>query len=337
LIILHHQIACFTPSLLKSAFFLLPMDNDNCDLFSIVRSCKAATFATPTTDFETLPPTLTTTTNNIISPQNSTPPCFDYFSFSEENSSTPITPLKPNDFIELDKLIISFNPTTTITTPTITSIPTITTTLTTTLTPSSTTIPSHITTNTITNTSFHDSNQNSTFSNFPTLIEQEQLQLNEFTELEKMILKFYPNTTIPTSTITARTPTTTIFTTPTTTIPTTTFATLTTTAPIIPTITTTMTNTSVCKTNQYLTIADYQILIEQQQNEPNRNNEVSISKPHTRTGTATSNFDCAFNHPSISQQPLRKHNQVPFLLPRTNSRFLPNTHPKKPKFKSRKR
>ncbi|RHN41688.1 hypothetical protein MtrunA17_Chr8g0368721 [Medicago truncatula] len=312
------------------------MDNDNCDLFSIVRSCKATTFATPTTNFETLPPTLTTTTNNIISPQNTTP-CFDYFSFFEDNSSAPITPLKPNDFIELEKLIININPTTTIPTPTITSIPTITTTPTTTPTPSSTNIPSHITTNTITNTSFHDSNQNSTFSNFPKLIEQQQLELNEFTELEKMILKFYPNTTIPTSTITAPTPTTTIFTTPTTIIPTTTFATLTTSTPIIPTITTTMTTTSVCKTNQYLTISDYQILIEQQRNEPNRNNEVSVSEPHTRTEIATSNFDCAFNHPSIPQQSLRKRNQLPFLLPRTNSRFLPNTHPKKPKFKSRKR
>ncbi|KAL5073549.1 hypothetical protein RYX36_012533, partial [Vicia faba] len=78
------------------------MDNDDCDLFSIVHSCKATTFTSPTTIFETLPPPRTSTT----------PSYFDNFSLTLENRSTCFPPLKPTDFIELDKLKINFNSTT---------------------------------------------------------------------------------------------------------------------------------------------------------------------------------------------------------------------------------
>ena len=82
------------------------MDNVDCDLFFIVRKCKATTLAHPTTNFETPPPTTTTLNDNTVSPQNITPFYFDDFTFNHENNSIPFAPLKPNDFIDLDKLII---------------------------------------------------------------------------------------------------------------------------------------------------------------------------------------------------------------------------------------
>ncbi|KAL5073559.1 hypothetical protein RYX36_012543 [Vicia faba] len=124
------------------------MDNDDCDLFSILHSCNANTF-------QTLPPpqnliTTSTITNNIISPQNTTPSYFDDFSLTQENRSVSFSPLKPTDFIELDKLKTNFNPT----------IP----------------IPTHKST-----TINHDSNQNFKFFDFPTLIPEPQMQTTDIT------------------------------------------------------------------------------------------------------------------------------------------------------------
>jgi len=64
------------------------MDNEDCDLLSIVRSCNASTLTTPTTIFENPPPPqIETTTNNITFPQSVTPFCFDDFTFNQENNS----------------------------------------------------------------------------------------------------------------------------------------------------------------------------------------------------------------------------------------------------------
>jgi len=168
------------------------MDNDDWDLFSIMHICNINTFTTPATISETLTPPqiLTTTTiNNIISPQSTTPSCYDDFTFIQENNAISFAPLKPNDFIELNKLMINSNPTTIIPNPASTSIQKIITTTissptTTTIipTPWTTTTPTHITNNI--NTSVLTSNWNSTFFHFQTLIEQQQMQPNEFTEIE---------------------------------------------------------------------------------------------------------------------------------------------------------
>ncbi|WJX27203.1 WRKY Transcription Factor [Trifolium repens] len=66
------------------------MEND-WDLSSIVRRCKVTTFTNPSTFCETPPQNLTTTitstTNSIISPINTSPSCFeDYFIFNQEIS-----------------------------------------------------------------------------------------------------------------------------------------------------------------------------------------------------------------------------------------------------------
>lgn len=81
------------------------MSHEDWDLFAIVRSCKAATFTTPTTTTQT-PPT------NTRSPHQNT---------------TKLEPLQPNivqpktnGFLELHQLLVNnFNPTTTTTTTTI--------------------------------------------------------------------------------------------------------------------------------------------------------------------------------------------------------------------------
>jgi len=324
------------------------MENDDWDLFSIVRSCKATTNTTPATFFETATPTLpittNTITNNITSPHNTTSYCFDDFTLTQENSTIPISPLKPNDFIELDKLIIRSNPTKIIPIPTTsdiptpsittTTIPTSSTNTTIITTPSTITIPNHITTDTITNTSSYRSDQNSTFFNFPTLIEQQQMQPSEFTELEKWILQFNTTTTIPISTITIPNPATSTpitFTTPTTTI-----KTPTTNTPIIPTTTTTMTNYEANGINQYPTVSNFPMLVEQQQVQSNLN-RVSVFDSISSIKTTTTNFHPELNHPLVPQEPQRNHNQLPILLPQTSSTTLLNTNPKQQKFKSGKR
>ncbi|AES64915.1 hypothetical protein MtrunA17_Chr2g0293901 [Medicago truncatula] len=201
------------------------MGNDDWDLFTIVRNCNTTTFTTPATISENLTPPqiLTTTTiSNIISPQSIISSCHDGFTFIQENNAFSFAPLKPNDFIELDKLMINFNPTTIIPNPASTSIPKI---ITITISsPTTTTTVTHITNNI--NTSVDTPNQNSTFFHFPKLIEQQQMQSNEFTEVENVMLKFNPTTAIHIPTITTLTTptiinpitTTTTFANPTTTI-----------------------------------------------------------------------------------------------------------------------
>nr|XP_012568307.2 uncharacterized protein LOC105851598 [Cicer arietinum] len=110
------------------------MDTDDCDHTTVTN--HTTVFKTPTP------------TNNTIFPRNPTP-YFENFTFTQGNSSTPCVPLKPNDFIELEKLKII---------------------------PTPTTIPTPITISS--NNSVYDTNQNSTFYNFPTLMEQQQMQLN---------------------------------------------------------------------------------------------------------------------------------------------------------------
>ncbi|RHN41518.1 hypothetical protein MtrunA17_Chr8g0366921 [Medicago truncatula] len=320
------------------------MENDDWDLFSIVRSCKATNFCETATP--TLPISTNTITNNIISPHNTMSYCFDDFTLTQENSTIPISPLKPNDYIELDKLIIRSNVTKIIPIPTTSDIPTpsITTTTSPTsstnntiiTTPSTITIPNHITTDTITNTSSHGSDQNSTFFYFPTLIEQQQMQPSEFTELEKWILQFNPTTTIPISTITTPNPTSSTpitFTTPTTTINTP--ITITT---IIPTTTTTttMTNYEANGINQYSTVSNFPMLVEQQQVQANQN-RVSVFDSISCIKTTTTNFHPELNHPLVPEEPQRNHNQLPILLPQTSSTVLLSTNPKHKKFKSGKR
>jgi hypothetical protein len=63
------------------------MEND-WDLTSIVRSCKAISFTNSSTFGETSPQNLSTT-NSITSPINTTPSCFEDFIFNPEDS--PIT------------------------------------------------------------------------------------------------------------------------------------------------------------------------------------------------------------------------------------------------------
>ncbi|XP_045802660.1 probable WRKY transcription factor 4 [Trifolium pratense] len=176
-------------------------DND-WDLYSIVRSCKAATFTNSSTFCETPAQNLTTsvtttTANSRASPINTTP-CFADFTFNKENSFVSFTPLKPNDFLDLNKLRVDFNSITNIRTPTTTSIPITVTTTTSSLT--TTGLSTHIAPNIITNTNtgVQVSNQNSTFFDFSTPIKQYPMQPNEFSEKYNFITKFNPTTSIPT-------------------------------------------------------------------------------------------------------------------------------------------
>jgi hypothetical protein len=318
------------------------MDNDDWDLFSIVRSCNTTTtFTTSATNSETLTPPqiLTTTTiSNIISSQSTTSSCYDDFTFIQENNAISFAPHKPNDFIELDKLMTNSNPTTIIPNPASTRIPKIITTTTTIIpTPSTTTTPTHITNNI--NTSVHASNRNSTFFHLPTLIEQQQMQRNEFTEVEDVMLKFNPTTAIHIPTITTLTTPTII--TPITT--TTTFAnpanaisTLTATTPTISTANTIMTNTSVHETNQYPSVSDFSTLVEQQHIHQSNNNQVFVSKHVACIEITTAHFDRAYNHPS-SPQHTQRSNQLPILETQTSSRVLPNTNQQQSNLRSRKR
>lgn len=309
------------------------MDIDDWDLFSFVSSNKATTFTNQASFFENpspsqTPTTVTTasTTNNTISPQNIPPFYFDGFSFAQDNNPVPFFPHKKNDFIDLDKLKINSNPTTTvpilittITSSPITIIPT----------PSTTTIPDHITFGTITNTSVHGLNKNSTFFDCPTLIEQQQMQPNGH-ELDKFIVN--KNSVNPTLTNNFNTPTLTTPPTPTRITPmittnafanpTTTFFTSTTTVPVSPSTTTNLTNiiTSAHGTSQYPTISDYEILIKQQQIQSNNSNQV---------------FDQAYNYSLVPQQPPRKLNQSSIQLPNIGSRVLPNSDTQKEKHNSR--
>ncbi|XP_073220684.1 uncharacterized protein [Cicer arietinum] len=129
------------------------MDNDGWDLSAIVRSCKATTFTNPTTVFET--PTPNTSTNNARSP------------------------LKPTDFIELEKLTTIINPNTTISTPTSTSTSTSTSASAANILKPTFTIG----TPAFTYTSVHNTNQNSTFYDVSTLGIQQEMQLNPQTDL----------------------------------------------------------------------------------------------------------------------------------------------------------
>jgi hypothetical protein len=77
------------------------MEND-WDLTSIVRSCKATTFTNPSIFSETPPqnltPTTTTSTRSVISPINTTPSCLEDFIFNQENSSVANTDTMQNDW-----------------------------------------------------------------------------------------------------------------------------------------------------------------------------------------------------------------------------------------------
>ncbi|AES82071.1 WRKY DNA-binding domain protein [Medicago truncatula] len=303
------------------------MDNDDWDLFSIVRRCKATTLAQPTTNFETPPPTTTIPYNNTISPQNTTSSYFDSFTFNDENNSFPFTPPRPNDFIDLEKLIFNSIPTTVVPTPT-TTIPTPTTL--TTITP---TIPTHITTTaTLTNTSVQGSDQNSIRFDFPIPVEHQLVQPNYLTELEKIMLNFNPITINPTPTFT--TPTT-----PTTITPvsnTTTFTTPKPTTIIHTPFTTTPTMSTVLGTNQNTTFSDFSMFIQQQHIQPDHNNQVFALKTIACVDITTAHFDRANNHPSVLNQPSREQNQPPIPVPRTTSRVLPYTHPHKPNSRKRR-
>jgi hypothetical protein len=210
----------------------------------------------------------------------------------------------------------------------------------------STTTTTHMTTtsNTITNTntSVNYSNQSSTFFDFPTLIEQQLVQPNELTKLNKFELDFNSNTIspIPTTTIgtfniitpTNTTPITPIYTTTTFTTPT---STIDTPATTIATPTTNNINICVQGTNHYPPIFHFPIPIKPQI-QPNNNNQESIPKHVTCIKLTTAHFDRAYNYPPVPQQLSIESNQLS-LVPQINSQFLSNTHLQEPKHKSRKR
>ncbi|CAK8575386.1 unnamed protein product [Lathyrus sativus] len=313
------------------------MDNDDYNLFSIVHSCKANAYTSSTTILKTFPSpqtltTTSTTTNNIISSQTTTPCYADDFSLTQENRSVSLSPLKPTDFIELDKLKINFNPTTV--------IPAHTTTIPITVTPTTTTLytPATITT-TITNTINHDSNQNTNFFDFPTLNRNIQMQPTDIRGPEKNIPNFSPTTIIPIPAIynlttNIPTPITSNFTNPS--LPTNIFTpTAITTTPSINSMINT--NTSCYGTNNYLKIHDFPKFFEQQQIQQNQNNQLSALKPAAWIEITKAHFDLAYNHPSISKQYARDSNQPPTPQPQPSSMVLPNTNLQGELCKNRKR
>ncbi|CAK8575387.1 unnamed protein product [Lathyrus sativus] len=327
------------------------MDNNDCDLFSIVHSCKANAYTSSTTILETLPPpqtltTASTTTSSIISPQNTTPFYLDDFSLTQENRSVGFSPLKPTDFIELDKLKINFNPTTVVpahtttipitVTPTTTALYTPTTTITTRI-----PVPTHISTTTNTNTSTinHDSNQNSNFFDFPTFNRNIQMQPTDIRGPEKIIPSFLPTTIIPTPTmnnLTTNIPISISTNFPNLSLPTNIFiSSAKTTAPSITTMINT--NTGSHGTNNYPKMHNFPKLFEQQQTEQNQNNQLSALKPAACVEITTAHFDLAYNHPSISKQNAREINQPPTIQPHTSSMILPNTNPQGELLKNKKK
>ncbi|XP_050896942.1 uncharacterized protein LOC127103751 [Lathyrus oleraceus] len=325
------------------------MDNDDCGLFSIVHSCKANAYTSPTTILETLPPpkiliTTSTTPNNIIAPKNATPSYFDDFSLTQENRLVSFSPLKPNDFIELDKLKINFNPTTIIPAHT-TTIPNIITPTTTTLaTPTTITttsihVPTHISTTTITRRINHDSNQISNLFDFPTLIREQQMQQIDITGPEKTKSNFNPTTiihipSINNLTTNIPTPISSTFTNPN--LSTNIFTPNATT--IAPSITTMInTNTSCHGTNNYHEIYNFPNLFEQQHIHRNQNNQLSALKSVDCIGITTAHFDLAYNHPSISKKYAKESNQLPIIQPHTGSQILSYTDPQGELSKKRKK
>ncbi|XP_058747233.1 probable WRKY transcription factor 26 [Vicia villosa] len=325
------------------------MDNDDYDLFSIFHSCNANTYTSPTTIFETLPPpqTLTTTsiiTNNIMSPQNTTPSYFDDFSLTQENRSFNFSPLKPTDFIELDKLKINFNPTTVnpvhTTTIPVTITPTTTILATSaTITTTDIPIPTHITTTTITSTINHDFDQNSNFFHFPSLISEQQMQPIDITGPENTIPNINPTTIVPITTINSLTtniptPISAAFTYPS--LPSNIFTpSVVTTTPSMSTMINT--NPSCHGTNNHPKIYNFPKHFEEQHIQQNQNIQPSALKPATCIEITTAHFDLAYNHPSISKQYARECNQLPNLQPQISSEILPNAGPQGESSKNRKR
>jgi hypothetical protein len=315
------------------------MANNHWDLYSILPNNKVTTFTNPMTIFGTSSPpqtsTTITSTTNIVSAQNTNTSYFNDFNITHENNTVPLFSLRPDDFVDLELLKIHSNhnstistPITTMHNPIINTLTTPTTIIPTIITPAHTThipmpsSPTTINTNTnfsthiatttaITNTSVQYPNKNYTFFDFPTTIEQEQMQSNEFIELEETLLKY--NSTTATIT-TFPTTTTNAFTIPTltTTIPIQT-TTITTSIPPITTMTDTI--TSFRGTNQNGIFSDFPILINQQQIQQNNKNQIFV--PHSCTKITITPFDGAYNHPLVLQQPIE--------------------HPQQPKPRSRKR
>jgi hypothetical protein len=315
------------------------MANNDWDLYSILPSNKVTTFTNPMTIFGASSPSQTSTTitstTSIVPAQNTTTSYFNDFNLTHENSTVSLFSPMPDDFVDLELLKIRFNhnstistPITTMHNPTINPLTTPTTIIPTIITPAHSTLiptpscPTTINTNTnflthitstsaITNTSVQYPNKNYTFFDYPITIDQEEMQSNEFIELEEMLSK-YNSTTATTTTF--PTTTTNAFTIPTltTTIPNQT-TTITTSIPPITTMTDTI--TSFRGTNQNAIFSDFPILINQQQIQQNHKNQVFV--PYSCTKITTTPFDGTYNHPLVLQQPIE--------------------HPQQPKPKSRKR
>ncbi|WJX89590.1 hypothetical protein P8452_71574 [Trifolium repens] len=278
-------------------------------------------------------PITITTNNNIIPPHNTTLSYLNDFIAIRENI-IPIPPFEPINFIDLDKFRFNFNHnntlqipatfipnSTTITTPTIitnptTSIPTVVPTYTTTAHVDCTynhpsvpqqplrldnELPQNLITITTNNNIIPPQNTTPSYWNDFTVIQNNNLdhipsfKPTNFIDLEKFRFNFnhnntlqIPTTIIPNST-TIMTPT--IITTSTTSIPT-----------IIPTTTTTTFSPISTTTNP------------------------TSSTTTVLTQIPTAHFDCAYNHPSVPQQPSGQHNQLPNLQPRTSSTtIIPTT------------
>ncbi|WJX89626.1 hypothetical protein P8452_71606 [Trifolium repens] len=276
-------------------------------------------------------PITITTNNNIIPPHNTTLSCLNDFIAMQENT-IPIPPFEPINFIDLDKFIFNLHhnntlqipatfipSSTTITTPAIitnptTSIPTIVPTYTTTAHFDCTynhpsvpqqplrldnDLPQNLITITTTNNIIPPQNTTPFDSNDFTVIQNNNsdhipsFKPTNFIDLEKFSFNFnhnntpqIPTTIIPNS-ITIMTPT--IMTTSTTSIPT-----------IIPT------------TTSFSPISTATI--------PTSSTTTAL------TQIPTAHFECAYNHPSVPQQPSGKHNQLPNLQPRTSSTtIIPTT------------
>jgi hypothetical protein len=228
------------------------MEND-WDISSIVRSCKATTFTNPSTICETPPQNLTTTTctHSIIAPINTTPSCLEDFIFNRENSSITNTNTVDNDWdlssiVRRCKVTTFTNPSTVCETPPQNLTTVVTTTATNSLVPLINTTPS----------CFPDF----TFNQEKSPVSFTSHKSNDFADLNKLRVNFNSTTHIPTPT-TASIPIS--VTNTTSSLTTTTFSTH-----ITPNIITNI-NTNVHVSNQNPTFFNFSTPIKQNQMQPN--------------------------------------------------------------------
>jgi hypothetical protein len=284
------------------------MEND-WDLSSIVRRCKVTTFTNPSTFCETPPQNLTTTitstTNSIISPINTSPSCFeDYFIFNQEISPIANKHTMENDWdlssiVRRCKVTTFTNPSTFCETP-----PQKLATMVTTTTTNSLVSPINTTPSCFPDFTFNQENSPNSFTSH---------KPNNFTNLNKLRVNFNSTTHIPTPTTTSIPIT---ITTATSSLTTTTFP----------------THTNVQISNQNSSFFDFSTSIKQHQMQPNKFTQKNSFMSKLNSTTSIPTLGTTLTMSAITPP-------TSFTTPTTtiSTPTITHAHRQQPKHQSRKR